>query len=118
MIPKIHIIEDTTVSTEQYHIDLTGAKHRVREADELRSNMYKSAQQTRGTQRSQSPHSLCKQWTVGASVLGSFSAETRAAVVATASIICGPRELIGRTCVWVPGLGPRFRPLDAPFFAN
>ena len=38
MIPKIHIIEDTTVSTEQYHIDLTGAKHRVREADELQSN--------------------------------------------------------------------------------
>ena len=50
--PKIRIIEDTTVSTEQYHIDLTGAKHRVREADELRSN--KSAQQTRGAPAAQS----------------------------------------------------------------
>ena len=32
-------------------VDPTGAKHRVREADELRSN--KSAQQTAGAQRSQ-----------------------------------------------------------------
>ena len=31
-IPKIRIVEDTTVSIEQHHTVLTGAKHRVRVA--------------------------------------------------------------------------------------